>query len=369
VRVAVVFEQCWHRVPGGTARATIDQAAAVQANGAEVELVGVAARHRQPAPEAWRPSVHVAQLPLPRPVLYEAWHTVRWPRVEMATGHVDLVHATAVAFPAATAPVVATVHDLAFLDDPTIATRRGLRFFRRGTELARSRARLVMCPSEATREDCVRAGFDPGRLRVVPWGIRVARSTCADVRAVLQRYRIERPFVLFSGTHEPRKNLRGLVGAFRRLARDDIELVLTGPVGWREDTPSLLRGLEGRARALGFVPQDDLRALYAGASVFCYPSLREGFGLPVLEAMAQGSPVVTSSTTATAEVAGDAALTVDPRDIDAIAAAVERLLDDTSLATRLREAGPAQAATYSWDRTAEATIDVYVESTRGRSPQ
>jgi glycosyltransferase involved in cell wall biosynthesis len=297
-------------------------------------------------------------------LLYETWHRLRWPSVEQATGRVDLVHATAIAFPAARAPMVATVHDLAFLDDPTIATRRGLRMFRRGTELAREHARLVMCPSQTTVDECTRAGFDPGRLRLVPWGIRIVEPSSDEIASVLDRHGLERPFVLFCGTVEPRKNLRRLVEAFRRVAdsHEEVDLVLVGPEGWREDVSTLLHGLDGRARALGAVPTAELRALYASAAVVCYPSTREGFGLPVLEAMAQRAAVVTSATTATAEVAGDAAITVDPLDVTAIATGIADVLADRSLAAELGAAARARAATFSWERTARATIDVYSEA-------
>src|SRR3954467_11988312 len=123
VRVAVTLEQCWHAVPGGTAWSTLELVRALDCR-EDVELVGVAARHRRPPPTQWTPPIAVRQLPLPRDVLYETWHAplVRWPRVERATGPVDVVHATAVAFPAARAPVVVTIHDLAFLHDTQLAT-------------------------------------------------------------------------------------------------------------------------------------------------------------------------------------------------------------------------------------------------------
>jgi glycosyltransferase involved in cell wall biosynthesis len=363
-QVAVTLEQCWHAVPGGTAWSTLELLRALRARD-DVELVGVAARHRHPPPEQWTPSIPVRQLPLPRNVLYETWHApvFRWPRVERATGPVDLVHATAVAFPAARAPVVVTIHDLAFLHDRQLATRHGHRFFRRGLELARRHARLVMCPSEATMDECVAAGIERDRLRLVPWGVAPSTVTEQDVRRVLARYELDRTYVLFAGTVEPRKNLPRLLDAFARVPTD-VDLVLAGPSGWNESIDAQLAALGSRVRPLGFVGRVDLDALLAGASVFCYPSVREGFGLPVLEAMAQGTPVVTSAGTSTAEVAGDTGRLVDPLDVDAIAGAIHGLLADPDEAARLGAAGRERAKTFTWEHSADLVAAVYREACR-----
>ena len=363
MRVALTLEQCWHAVPGGTAVAALELASALAARD-DVEVVGVAARHRNlPAP-AFRPSIPVRHLWAPRALLYELWHArvPGAPLVERATGHVNLVHATAVAYPSATAPVVVTIHDLAFLDDPSRVTKHGLRFFTRGTELARDHARLVLCSSEATRDDCVTFGFDERRLRVVPLGVRSTPRSLDDIARVRAKHRLVRPYVLFSGTVEPRKNLRRLLRAFAGIARRDVDLVLAGPAGWNESIKADVAPIEDRVHLVGFVDRGELDALYAGAEVFCYPSLKEGFGLPVLEAMSQGTPVVTSSLTSTAEVAGEAALLVDPHDVHAITDALDRVLGDAQLAESIGAAGRARAATFTWERTAELTVAAYREA-------
>jgi glycosyltransferase involved in cell wall biosynthesis len=363
-RVAVTVEQCWHRVPGGTATSTLGTLGALIRRPG-LELIGVSARHGDAAPEAFRPPVPVRQLPLPRLALYEAWHALRWPPIERATGPVDVVHATAVAVPPTEAPLVMTIHDLAFLTDPTQATRHGNRFFRRGTELAKRNARLVLVPSEATADECRAAGFDADRIRLVPWGVDVEPASEADVSSVREANRLGRPYVLFVGTIEPRKNLGGLIAAMAHLDGREVDLVVVGPDGWNEDLGQRLRALDGtsvRVHRLGFQPPEALAPLYAGAAAFCFPSLREGFGMPVLEAMAQGAPVVTSLGTATAEVAGDAGLLVDPRDHETIAGALARILDEPSLAADLSDRGRARAATYTWDRTAELTVAAYEEA-------
>ncbi|CAN5910325.1 N/A [soil metagenome] len=363
-RVAVTLEQCWHRVPGGTATAALETVRAVKARG-DVEVVGVAAWHRTPPPRTFEPSIPVAHLPVPRRALYEGWHALRAPKVERATGPVDVVHATAVAVPPTDAPLVVTINDLAFLADRTQATRHGNRFFRRGAELARRHARLVLVPSEATAAECRDAGFEPDRIRLVPYGVEVHDVDGRSVRDVAARHGLTRPYVLFVGTVEPRKNLSGVMAAMATLAGRGLDLVLVGPDGWNEDLAALVGVLDGTGIGVvrpGFVAAGDLPALYAGAAAFCFPSLREGFGLPVLEAMAHGAPVVTSAGTSTAEVAGEDALLVDPHDPAAIGRALEQLLDDPALADDLRARGRARASTYTWERTAALTVAAYTEA-------
>ena len=363
MRVALTLEQCWHAVPGGTAVAALELARALDARD-DVDVIGVAARHREPPPKEWEPPIAVRHLWAPRNLLYELWHARLpiAPRVERVTGPVDVVHATAVAYPRTDAPVVVTIHDLAFLDDPSRVTKHGLRFFTRGTELARRHARLVLCSSHATLDHCVAVGFDETKLRVVPLGVRAQRASANDVGRVHAKYALERPYVFFSGTVEPRKNLPRLLRAFARVRRHDVDLVLSGPAGWNESIDTDVAPIRDRVRTLGFVGRDELYALHAGAEVFCYPSLKEGFGLPVLEAMSQGTPVVTSAATSTAEVAGDAALLVDPTDERAIADAIERVLDDAALAQQLSTAGRERAATFTWERTADAAVAAYREA-------
>lgn len=361
VRIAYTLEQCWHRVPGGTATAALEVARHLAAQ-PDVDVVGVAARHPQPPQASWAPPVPVRHLPLPRVALYEAWHGLRAPDVQRVTGPVDVIHATGVAVPPRRAPLVVTVHDLAFLADPSRYTRHGMRFFLRALALTRRDADIVLCSSQATRRDCEGAGLDPARLRVVPLGVRGRPASAEAVARVRARHDLTRPYVLWVGTAEPRKNLPVVVDAFRRLHRADLDLVLVGPPGWHVDLAELVRPLGERARLLGFLPTDELDAVTAGASVFCYPSLMEGFGLPVADALVQGTPVVTSMGTATEEVVtGGAGLAVDPHDPAAVADAVAQILGDEALAASLVAAGRRRAAELTWERTAELTLSAYHE--------
>lgn len=352
LRIAYTLEQCWHDVPGGTAVAALAVAAQLDRR-VDVDIVGVAGRHRRRPDVPYVPSVEMRHLPLARPWLYETWNRWERPAVESATGPVDVTHSTT-AIPAATAvPHVVTIHDVAFVHTPQRFSRHGARVMKAGLERCRT-ADLVMCPSHTVLTDLVQLGFDAERLRVVPWGVDTVTVSEADIARVAAAHRLPERFVLFVGTLEPRKNLDRLAAAIARLD-EPIALVVAGAAGWG-DTPATH---DVDCRFLGFVPPADLAPLYAAASVFAYPSLQEGFGLPVLEAMSQGAAVVTSRGTATEEVAGGAAVLVDPADTDSIAEGLATALADPGAwATAAHE----RAAAFSWAAAADATADVYWEA-------
>ncbi|HQZ33634.1 MAG TPA: glycosyltransferase family 1 protein [Ilumatobacteraceae bacterium] len=352
MRVAYTLEQCWHRIPGGTGVAALRIAEALGPHN-DVRLVGVAGRHRHLPPDPWAPTIPVAHLPIAAPLLYESWLYGGWPNVEMATGRVDIAHATTLIPCPTKAKLVVTLHDLAFLYDPSQFTRHGVRVFRRSLDIIKRRADLVLCCSQATMDDCVAAGIDGERLRLVPLGVEAERADDAEVARVRQRYGLPDDYLLFVGTVEPRKNLKGLVAALAHLPEPPL-LVVAGADGWGDIGVSE----SDRVRFLGFVASDDLSGLYGGASVFCYPSEREGYGLPVLEAMAQGTPVVTSRGTATEETAGDAAVLVDPRDPHDIARGVDEALRRHS---ELAAKGLARVQRRSWATSASLTAAAYRE--------
>lgn len=360
--------QCWHRVPGGTATSVVQLAGAI-ADSACADLVLVGARGAPPSGSGAATLSNrfdVVSLPLPVSALYDAWDRLGRPAIDAASGPVDLVHLTVPMGPPRSAtPLVVTVHDLFPLTRPDWFTRRGVRLMTRALLRIRDRADAVVVPSAVVAADCEAHGFDPARLHVVPWGsqpVSVAPDAIAAVRA---RHGLQGPYVLFVGTVEPRKGLPVLADAMARVGRADLTLVVAGPAGWGPDAAPHLAAVPGPVVRTGFpLPVAELDALRAGAAACCVPSWAEGFGLPALEAMAAGAPLVTSAGTALAEVADDAALLVAPGRADQLADALRRLLDDAALADELRAAGPIRAASFTWEATAQATAAVYREVLR-----
>ena len=275
-------------------------------------------------------------------------------------------------------PCAVIVYDLVPFIPGAQAQRRAARIERATIDVGVRRARALICISEATRRDLVARVPSAGPRAVVvplaagpPFGpSRSAAERPDRPHALAARAPFAapgpaaeppgRPYVLAAGTLEPRKNLERLLAAWARLPaplRDSHELVLVGPAGWEAD--AILAGArEGGVRVTGFVSDEELAALYGGCEAFCYPSLYEGFGLPVLEAMLAGAPVITSDISSLPEVAAGAALLVDPLSVDAIGGALERLLGDRQLRDELRTAGRERAAQFSWDATATALRDV-----------
>jgi glycosyltransferase involved in cell wall biosynthesis len=253
-------------------------------------------------------------------------------------------------------PTAVVVYDLVPFVSRGTAKSSSARIEQATIRPALRRAAALPCISDATRADLVRLfPHAAPKASTIPLA---ADPAFAQPVARPGHPSLERPYVLAVGTLEPRKNLERLVAAWTALdpaVRGEHVLALVGPRGW-DDAPILAAARDAGVRLLGRVDEDELRALYAGCTAFAYPSLYEGFGLPVLEAMAAGAPVLTSRTSSLPEVAGDAALLVDPSDERAIGAALERLLGDAVLVAELRTRGRQRAAEFSWERTARETL-------------
>lgn len=269
-----------------------------------------------------------------------------------------------------TGKYVATVHDVIPLLLPETFTLRHRLVARTALARIRRRVDLAIVPSRAVKDDVVqRLGLSDDRVVVTPEACepRFRPATAQAIQEAAARYRLPPRYLLAVGVQDPRKNLAALLRAFARLRQSggvdaELHLVLAGARGGL-DAP-LVRtvrslGLEPVVRFPGFIDDDDLPAVYSGAALFVFPSLYEGFGLPVLEAMACGVPVVASDAASLPEVAGDAAMLVAPRDVDGLAAAIAQGLRDDGLRKRLRAAGLARARQFSWKTTARQTLDAY----------
>ena len=352
MRIAYTFEQCWRRVPGGTGIAAVEVARELALQ-SDIEVIGVAGRHRRPPTDGFTPPISVNSLPIGGPLLFESWLRLRWPKVESVVDNADLVHSTTIIPPATSLPLVVTIHDLAFLRHPDFFTARGNKVFRRSLDIIRDKAAMVLCSSQVTLDDCRTAGIGADRLRLVPLGVTSQTITDVDRARVRATYDLPESFVLFVGTLEPRKNLARLIGALDSI-RGAPPLVVVGMAGWGDHTPATAYDV----RFTGFVPAHNLPALYEACTVFAFPSILEGYGLPVIEAMAHGAAVVTSRGTSTEEVAGGAAVLVDPLSVESIAAGLSEAISNVD---ELRSRGLARAAEVTWSATAEATVSAYRE--------
>ncbi len=312
--------------------------------------------------------------------LSDRWATVLWYRlnlplpVDLFAGRADLFHGPSFTLPPSFIPSLLTVHDLSFLRYPQGAHPALLAWLSRAVPRSLRRARHVLADSENTRSDLIELmGVPAGRITVIGAGVDerfrpvTDPAILADVRA---RYRLSDRFILGISTLEPRKNFTGLIAAFNRLATttdrpssvDDLHLVIAGGKGWLYDdifAEADASPVRERIHFTGFVADEDLPALYTRADLFAFPSHYEGFGIPVLEAMACGTPVVCADNSSLPEVAGDAALLVAATDTDALADAMQRLLVDTSLRTGLIERGLAQVRKYTWEGAARRLLEVY----------
>ncbi|MDQ1436144.1 MAG: hypothetical protein QOF59_2960 [Actinomycetota bacterium] len=330
------------------------------------------ARWRELAPNA---ELH-ALAPNRRPTRL-AWEQAAGPRVARRI-RPDVWHSPHYTMPLrSTVPIVVAMHDLTFFDHPEWHERSKVVYFRRMIAAAARRADVIITGSNDAAEG-LRARFRVrGEIVVIHHGVDHARfaPTPDDTTdlALLARHGVARPYIAFASTIEPRKDVPTLVRAFACIAgaHPELQLVLAGGDGWgvAEARAAIEKsGVATRILRPGYVDNATLAALFRRAEVIAYPSLVEGFGMPALEALASGTPLVTTSGSALEEVVGDAALLVAPADADGLARALATVLDDAQVAARLRAAGPARATTFTWARSIDAHVEAYRRAIGHRSP-
>lgn len=294
-----------------------------------------------------------------------AWEQTGLPRAIMDE-RLDLFHGGAFALPGRLpVPGVVTVHDLAFLKWPEQVPKRRAVYLSRAVRAASHQAKRVIAVSEATKRDVVELlQADPNRIDVTPLGVdaRFRRPSAEAIAEFRQANELTHPFILAVGTREPRKNLPALIRAFAAV-KDEIphDLIHVGGSGWNSeelDRTVAECKLGDRLRFVDFVPHGDLPLWYSAADCFVMPSLYEGFGLPLLEAMACGTPSIASNISSLPEVAGDAAYLCEPNE-RSIGTALVTVLHDGELRHRLHLAGPRRASEFTWQRTAELTVASY----------
>ena len=308
------------------------------------------------------PGVRAATSPVPARVAHRLWRHVERPRIETWTGPVDVVHATNFVAPPARAPVVVTVHDLAYALLPELCRPETLEYDGLVRRALRRGATVHAVSDHVRAEILEHYGLPEDRVVRVYLGVEALESAgdAARGRAIVRSDR----YVLALSTVEPRKNHPALVRAFDDVARDDPELVLViaGGLGWGVD--ELDRAVAAspytaRVRVLGYVSDTARADLLAGATALAYPSLYEGFGHPPFEAMGAGIPVLAARAGSIPEAVGDAALLVDPRDHDALAAGLARITTDEMLRAELRTRGAEQLRRYPWSGAVEELVVLY----------
>ena len=309
----------------------------------------------------------------------DRWLNIFWQRlrlpvpVQVVTGPLDLFHSPDFVLPpTGRTPAILTIHDLSFLRFPQFFVPAFHRYLKGAVSRAVRRAQHILADSQSTRRDLGELlNVEAERVTVLYPGVesrfRPVKNV-AELARVRARYALPEHFILGLGTLQPRKNFDGLIRAFRLLREHgdpriaDLHLVIGGGRGWMfEETLTLVEtsGLAGQVHFLGFVDDADLPALYTLAQVFAFPSWYEGFGLPVLEAMACGTPVVAADNSSLPEVVGEGGLLVDAADPVTLAEALHRLLSNPTLRMQLTAAGRSQAAKFRWETAAQHLLAIY----------
>jgi len=302
--------------------------------------------------------------------LERLWYRLRLPLwIEGWTGPLDLFHQPDFVLPPVKAktPTIVTIHDLSFVREPDSVMTGMSRHLNKWVPWSVNKATHVIAVSEATRQDLIELyQTPPEKITTIYHGVTPHFAPVTDpaqLEAVRQKYGLgAAPFILSVGTIQPRKNYQRLIQAFAQLPTGEHNLVLAGGMGWQAEeilAEARKPALKNRVLLPGFIADEDLPALFSAADLFAYPSLYEGFGLPVLEAMACGTPVVCSNNSSLPEVAGEAGLQVDPLDVQAITATMADVLVSNSLHEEMSAKGRKQAAKFTWRQAVKDLMGLY----------
>lgn len=310
------------------------------------------------------PNVSFKFIPLPLFIFQILWNKLHILPIEIIIGQIDLLHTSDWLEPPTRAKTkkITTVHDMVVYLFPSSVHPKIVANQKRKLDLVKRETDLIIADSESTKEDLVKFLQIPQEKVKVVYLAASAEFKPQDenrVSEILAKYKIKKPYILSVSTQEPRKNIQKLIDAFQKINQKnpDVSLVLVGKYGWG---PTANIDNDENIIYTGYVSQDDLISLYSGCRVFAYPSLYEGFGLPILEAMAAGSPTITSNNSSMAEIARDAAILVDPRSEAQIAKAIEMVLNlKLEDYQKMVNASLNRARQYSWAKVAKQTLQIY----------
>ncbi len=360
---------------GGIGRYTRELVDAVVQLGTEFNFTLFSARHPRELTTnrifSLAKNVTFKEIPISEQWLYRIWYRLRLPiSVQNFTGSMDLFHSPDFVLPPISkrVPTLLTVHDLSFVHFPEAYTESLVAYLNRVVPWSINRASHILADSFATQDDLINLWKVPQeKISVLYSGVGdhfKPVTSPKEIRRVRKKYKLgDGPYLISVGTVQPRKNYQMLIKAFREVAQNyKHNLIIVGGLGWMHE-PILeeihLQELEGRVRFLGFIDDRDLPALYSAATLFAFPSLYEGFGLPILEAMACGVPVIASNASCLPEVAGDAALLLPSNDVEAWTHSLLSLLDDMSSRMKMVGAGFLRARKFTWTQSARDLMEVY----------
>ncbi len=298
------------------------------------------------------------------------WNKMHFPKIRSVLPNIDLFHSWDWMQPPDTdLPLVSTIHDLAILKYPETAHPKVLQMHRQSWDILKKRDATIIAVSRATKNDVVeQLGIPAQKVHVIhealPFEVKLVndRLTEEKYEKINNQLQLNRPFILFVGNREPRKNLKNLIEAWQPLQKD-LDLIIAGESGWDDTENKEYQNFSDHLRFLGRVDDEQLSVLYAEARLFAYPSLYEGFGLPILEAFHHGTPVVTSDISSMPEVAGNAAELVDPQSVESIRAGINTILNENKDQERLRlQKMIIRLQMFNWQDVITQTINVYQQA-------
>lgn len=309
-------------------------------------------------------------LKIPQLLLEFLWDNLRFPPIEFFIGRASIFHNNFFLPSTKKAKGIITIHDMSFFAYPELHTKTVRRFKSKVPKSCFRATKIITVSNFSKREILKYINIPEEKIKVIYNGLILqTQKFKGNEDDILKKYSLAKKYILYVGTIEPRKNLEGLINAFKMLISDEkyknkYNLVIVGKPGWKYETFIKTLGnlgIQDKVKLIGYIPDEELPAIYKHASLFLYPSIYEGFGLPVLEAMAYGIPVITSNISSLPEIAGDAALLIDPYNYKEIRDGMVDILSTDQLKNQLIKRGKERVKKFSWKNTAEKTLKVYKE--------